>query len=207
VTREEEFQLIERVKNGDRNAFEDLVNENQKQVYNLALRMVGNEFDALDIAQEAFLKAYRSLGNFRGDSKFSVWLYRLTSNICIDFLRPRSRADTVSLTVLDCDEEEQELEIPDGRFLPEDELQKKELRASIGRGLQTLPDEYRRILVLRELGGMSYEELSAALDLDLGTVKSRLSRARKRLCAFLVKDGNLSGALPSKKGEGGVKRG
>jgi RNA polymerase sigma-70 factor (ECF subfamily) len=202
LTVEEEIQLVRQAQGGDKNAFERLLLENQKHVYNLALRMVGNEHDALDAAQDAFLKAYNSLAQFRGDSRFSVWLYRLTSNVCIDFLRRRSKRDVVSLSAVNAEGEEQELEIPDERFSPENELQKKELRAAIGRGLDSLPAEYRRILVLRELGGLSYEELSDALGLEVGTVKSRLSRARKRLCGILLKDGNLSDLSPSKGSKG-----
>ncbi len=197
MTRDEELALIKRVRDGDKNAFEALVVANQKQIYNLALRMVGNEHDASDISQESFLRAYKSLGDFRGDSKFSVWLYRLTSNVCIDFLRSRKRWESVPLSVSDDEDEERELDIPDERFAPESELQKKELRAAIARALQALPEEHRRILTLRELGGLSYEELGRALSLEPGTVKSRLSRARKKLCAFLLRDGNITDAWAS----------
>lgn len=98
MDRDEERRIIAQVCAGDANAFEALVVAYQKQVYNLALRTVGNEEDAADMTQEVFLRAYRALGTFRGESKFSVWLYRLTTNVCIDFLRSRRRHPTVSLT-------------------------------------------------------------------------------------------------------------
>ena len=205
MTREEEYAVIRRVCAGDTDAFEALVTAYQKQVYNLALRTVGNEEDAADTTQEAFLRAYRSLGSFRGDSKFSVWLYRLTTNICIDFLRSRGRRPTVSLTAADEDEEPQELDVADDRFDPVQSLERAELRRAVQRGLASLPEDYRRILMLRELSGLSYAEIGQVLRLEEGTVKSRLFRARKKLCDFLRKDGNLPDSFPSNNMKGGAK--
>lgn len=205
MTREEEYAVICRVCAGDADAFAALVTAYQKQIYNLALRTVGNEEDAADMTQEAFLRAYRSLGSFRGDSKFSVWLYRLTTNICIDFLRSRGRRPTVSLTAADEDEEPQELDVADDRFDPVQSLERAELRRAVQRGLNALPEDYRRILMLRELSGMSYAEIGQALRLEEGTVKSRLFRARKKLCDFLLQDGNLPDSFPSKNMKGGAK--
>lgn len=205
MTREEEYAVIRRVCAGDTDAFEALVTAYQKQVYNLALRTVGNEEDAADMTQEAFLRAYRSLGSFRGDSKFSVWLYRLTTNICIDFLRSCGRRPTVSLTAADEDEEPQELDVADDRFDPVQSLERAELRRAVQRGLASLPEDYRRILMLRELSGLSYAEIGQVLRLEEGTVKSRLFRARKKLCDFLRKDGNLPDSFPSNNMKGGAK--
>ena len=205
MTREEEYAVIRRVCAGDTDAFEALVTAYQKQVYNLALRTVGNEEDAADMTQEAFLRAYRSLGSFRGDSKFSVWLYRLTTNICIDFLRSRGRRPTVSLTAADEDEEPQELDVADDRFDPVQSLERAELRRAVQRGLASLPEDYRRILMLRELSGLSSAEIGQVLRLEEGTVKSRLFRARKKLCDFLRKDGNLPDSFPSNNMKGGAK--
>ena len=115
MTREEELELVRKVQDGDSSSFEQLVLENQTRVYNLALRTVGNEDDAFDMSQEAFIKAYNSIGSFRGDSRFSVWLYRLTVNVCLDFLRSEGRKAHSSLTYID-EEEEKELEISDERI-------------------------------------------------------------------------------------------
>lgn len=199
MTREEEAKIIEQVRSGDTEAFEGLILAHQKQVYNLALRMTGNEQDALDLSQEAFLRAYTSLESFRGDSKFSVWLYRLVSNVCIDFIRSRKRRPVVSLSYTGDDEDMQELEIPDSRFSPETEFEKNALREAVSRGLELLSPEYRQILTLREINGLSYEEIGAVLDLEEGTVKSRIFRARKRLCNILIEDGNIIEVLPSNK--------
>ena len=99
MTREQEAAIVRKVLGGDANAFETLVLEYEKNVYNIALRMTGNSEDAADMTQEAFIKAYNSLQSFRGDSKFSVWLYRIVSNVCLDFLRSKNRRPTVSLSV------------------------------------------------------------------------------------------------------------
>lgn len=199
MTREEELELVCMVQNGDSSSFEKLVLDNQTKVYNLALRMVGNEDDAFDMSQEAFLRAYNCIGSFRGDSRFSVWLYRLTTNICLDFLRSEGRKTHNSLTYMGECEEEKELEIPDERFSPETMAEKNDLREAVHRGLMRLPKDYRAILLLREIEGLSYEEIASCLSLEAGTVKSRIFRARKKLCALLCDDGNISDLIASKK--------
>ena len=199
MTREEEEILIAKVQTGDSASFEKLVLENQTKVYNLALRMVGNQEDAYDMSQEAFIKAYNSIALFRGESRFSVWLYRLTTNVCLDFLRSQGRKRHDSLTYMNEEDDDKELEIPDDRFSPETLAEKKELREAVNRGLMTLPKDYRAILLLREIDGLSYEEIAEALSLEEGTVKSRIFRARKRLCAILTADGNFSYGVSSKK--------
>ena len=206
MTREEEYALVQRIQSGDSDAFAVMMDLYQKQVYNLALRTVGNPEDAADMTQEAFLRAYRAIGSFRGDSKLSVWLYRLTQNVCIDFLRSKGRKPTVSLTVENEADEVQELDVADDRFDPEEQYQRKALRDAVRRGLDSLPEEYRAILVLREINGLSYAEIGEQLQLEEGTVKSRLFRARKKLCEFLQKDGNLPDAYASKNINGGVKQ-
>lgn len=197
MTRDEELDIIRRVLDGDTNAFEQIVLAHQKKIFSLALRMVGNPDDAFDISQDAFLRAYHSLSGFHGDSRLSVWLYRLTSNLCIDFLRKKKRRGEVSLTVSD-DEDAQPLQIPDERFSPQTEIERTEQREAIRAGLAQLSDNDRRILVLRELSGLRYEEIAQTLNMELGTVKSRLFRARKKLCAFLLKSGTFSSDAPSK---------
>lgn len=204
MTEVSEKKIIEKVLGGDANAFEELVLKYEKTVYNLALRMVGDRDDASDMTQEAFIKAYGSLSSFRGDSKFSVWIYRITTNVCLDFLRSKSRKQQVSLTVSDDDDEDAQLDIPDPSSDPEQQLMQKMSMQSVEEGLKTLPDKQRQILVMRELGGMSYAEIGKALSLEEGTVKSRIFRARKRLCTFLLDSGNIPDSLASKgmKGSG-----
>ena len=191
MTREEEHVLIGRVLNGDRAAFEPLVLENQKNVYNLALRMTGSEEDALDVSQEVFIKAYSSLGSFRGESRLGFWLYRLTYNMCIDLSRKKKRENTSSITYLDDAGEESDLEIPDLRHLPEDEAERAELRRAVSAAIDCLTPEHRNMLLLREVSGLSYAEIARALTLNEGTVKSRLARARIKLCEILVRSGTF----------------
>ena len=179
------------------------MSEYEKNVYSIALRMTGNSEDAADMTQEAFIKAYNSIAAFRGDSKFSVWLYRIVSNVCLDFIRARNRRPTVSLSAEDDDGEETQLDITDESQSPEVLLERGLTRDAVRRGLNTLPPDFRQILLLREIQGLSYEEIARALGLEAGTVKSRIFRARKRLCAFLIEDGNIPEYSSSIKKEGG----
>ena len=203
MTREQEAAIVRKVLGGDANAFETLVLEYEKNVYNIALRMTGNSEDAADMTQEAFIKAYNSLQSFRGDSKFSVWLYRIVSNVCLDFLRSKNRRPTVSLSVEDDDGEDAQLDVADESQSPELLLDRKLTRDSVRRGLDSLPPDYRQILLLREIQGLSYDEIAQALSLEVGTVKSRIFRARKRLCTYLIDDGNISDFSSSGKMKGG----
>ena len=204
MTAIEERDAIRRVLSGDADAFELLVREHEKLVYNLALRMLNDEQDALDASQEAFLRAYRALSDFQGRSKFSVWLYSLTANICRDMLRRRSRtAVRASLTT----EEGEELDLPDDGPGPQELLEKKELRQAVREGLAQLDPAFREALVLRELNGLTYEEIGQVMDLEPGTVKSRIFRARRKLADILTAGGNFSDAGPSKSsGKGGADR-
>ena len=188
---EDEQKIIRKVLDGDGNAFEELVLANQKNVYNLAMKMTNNEEDALDLSQEAFLKAYRQLGNFRGESKFSVWLYRLTYNLCIDFIRKRPKSNVISLSFEDESGDAQELEIPDFRSLPEDAVFRGEMRQTIAESIKELGTKHREILVMREITGMSYSEIADTLNVNEGTVKSRLARARESLASILVEKGTF----------------
>lgn len=203
LTHEEEMRVIAQVLDGDTNAFEILVNDQKKVVFNLALRMLGNEEDAYDISQDAFLKAYTNLSGFRGDCKFSSWLYKLTTNLCLDFIRKRNRHKVIPLVFEDDNGDSEYLEIPDETYSPETQTEQKHLRESVRKGLNQLPPQQREILVLREIGGLRYDEIGSQLGIEEGTVKSRIFRARKKLCEILSKDGNISAELPSKKMERG----
>ena len=200
-----ENEIIRSVLRGNVNDFEKLVTAYEKNVYSLALRMVGDPEDAADMTQETFIKAYRSLSSFRGDSKFSSWLYRIASNVCLDFLRSRSRHPQVSLSSSD-EDGRTAFELPDMSQNPEEKLMKKLSMEAVRRGLEQLPEQQRQILVLRELGGLSYAELAQTLGLEEGTVKSRIFRARKRLCALLLRDGNISGGAASVSGKGDAEK-
>ncbi|MBR4193518.1 MAG: sigma-70 family RNA polymerase sigma factor [Oscillospiraceae bacterium] len=186
----DEKSIIEQVLAGDNDAFGQLVQEYQTKVYNLALRMCGSQDDAFDLSQEAFFRAWRNLPGFQFDSSFSTWLFRLTVNICLDWLRAKKRRPTVSLTTINDEDEELQLDVPDPGMSPEELLLAAEDRAELTRALNELPVEYREILTLRAINDMSYTEIAEVLKLREGTVKSRLSRARNALRNKLLQNGN-----------------
>ena len=176
-----EEQLIRRAQQGDNSAFEQLLLAHQKKVYNLCLRMAANPDDALDLSQEAFIKAWRALGQYQFEASFSTWLFRLTSNVCIDFLRRKKRQQHVSLTFSDDEDEGKELSVPDPEPLPEERVIFNEKQAAIRAAMNALPVDFREILQLRVVQELPYEQIAQIMDLPVGTVKSRLARARLQL--------------------------
>ena len=195
--------LIRRAQRGDADAFEQLLLEHQKNVYNLCYRMAGNPDDAMDLSQETFLRAWCCLDQYQFASAFSTWLYRLCSNICIDFLRRRRRQQTVPLTFEDADGEEQTYAVPDAQPLPEEQVELKLTRETLQAAMAQLLPEHRAVLQLRVVNEMSYEQIADVLDIQIGTVKSRLSRARNQLKKILER-GNLSRRASSESMEGEV---
>ena len=195
----QEQSWIASARNGDEAAFGELVQKYQKRVYALTVRMCPTPELAEEAAQEAFLSAWQGLPFFRGDAAFSTWLYRLASNACVDLLRKERRHQGTSL-----DDDAVGAEIPDTKPTPEEAAETKELRAQIEAGLRQLSPEHRAVLILREIQQLNYEEIADALSLDLGTVKSRISRGRRQLRDFLKEQGNFSAASASKKKKGGL---
>ena len=200
----QERQWVEAARQGDQDAFEQLVRAYEKRVFALTLRMCGNAEDAAEAAQEAFLAVWQGLKFFRGEASFSTWLYRLASNACVDLLRREGRHRAAAGPSLD--DEELRLETADPAPTPQEAAERADLRRQIENGLRALPAEYRQVLILREMHQLSYEEIGQTLNLDPGTVKSRIRRGRKRLQKFLMESGNFSGRPPSKEpGEEGCQ--
>ncbi|WP_295741522.1 RNA polymerase sigma factor [uncultured Oscillibacter sp.] len=195
----QERQWVESARQGDQAAFEQLVRAYEKRVFALALRMCGNPEDAAEAAQEAFLAVWQGLRSFRGEASFSTWLYRLASNACVDLLRREGRHRSAAGPSLD--DEKLNLDTADPAPTPQEAAERTEVREQIETGLRQLPLEYRQVLILREMHQLSYEEIGQTLCLDEGTVKSRISRGRKRLRKFLLESGNFSGGPPSKRPE------
>jgi RNA polymerase sigma-70 factor (ECF subfamily) len=195
--------LIRQAAAGDQNAFAALLAAYQKPVYNLALRMTGSPDDALDLSQEAFLRAWRGLSGYRFDASFSTWLYRLTGNVCIDFLRRRKKEKTIPLYYTDEENEEQELPLPHPAPAAEDQALLRLEQSQVAEAMAKLEPEYRQALILRVIDGLSYAEIAAATDVPEGTVKSRIARAREKMRRLLKKTGNKSPAPSSKRKKGG----
>lgn len=187
-----EQELVARARRGDEQAFAQLVRDNETRIYNLALRMTGDPEDAMDAAQEAFLNAWKGLKFFKGDSAFSTWLYRLASNACIDHLRRKKRRQDISAPLPAGEEDGPPPDVPDERYRPDRELERREMRRAVADGLARLSDEHRQVLVMREINGLSYQEIAQTLDLEVGTVKSRIARGRLALRKILLEAGNFS---------------
>ena len=197
--RTEEQVLVMRAQWGEQDAFRVLVERYQNLVYTLALRMTDNADDASDVAQEAFLKAWKGLPRFRMDAKFSSWLYRLTVNAATDLLRRRQkRQEELSL-----EGEELAIDPVDPAPSPHQQVEQKLRREILFRCVSQLSENHRRILLLREVNGLDYEEIGRVLELTPGTVTSRLARARKELREKLLESGNYFEAYASNRQKGG----
>ena len=185
-----DIHWVKLAQQGDEAAFEELVHLYQKPIYNLILRMTGRPEDAEELTQTAFLNAWRGLPRFQAEASFFTWLYRLAKNAVIDFLRHEGRRHQIlSATSLD-DEDSATSDIPDDRQNPERQLLRRDLHAALYRALEELSPEHQEILVQRELDGLSYYEIADMQGLELGTVKSRISRARLALRQVLLAQGN-----------------
>ena len=163
--------LVARLRAGEPRAFEDLVRGYQHRVFGVAFRMLNNRAEAEDIAQDVFLRVHRAIGAFRGEARLSTWLYGITSNLCLNRLvsadRTRMRHD-----------EEAVMRAPSDAADATAAMERSEVEAALRQAIAELPDERRIVIVLRDLEGLSYEEIAQALDVELGTVRSRLHRAR-----------------------------
>ena len=174
-------QLIERVKNGEKAAYDLLVLKYQQRIINLVSRFVRNHSDALDVTQEAFIKAYRALPNFRGDSAFYTWLYRIAVNTAKNHLAVQSRRP------LESGHDVTEIEQIDGNSAlkdmatPENLLIKDELQATVLKAVENLPEDLKTAIMLREIEGLSYEEIATVMECPIGTVRSRIFRAREAI--------------------------
>ena len=184
--REVDQQLVERAQRGDKHAFELLVAKYQRRLGRLISRFVRDAAEAEDVTQDAFIKAYRALPSFRGDSAFYTWLYRIGINTAKNYLLALGRRAPTS-TVFDSEEAE---EFEDAALLhevvtPENELMSKQVVEAVNVSLQQLPEDLRVALTLREIEGLSYEEIAAVMNCPVGTVRSRIFRAREAVAANL----------------------
>jgi RNA polymerase sigma-70 factor (ECF subfamily) len=186
----DEQALIQAAQRGDLNAFNELVLHYQSQVYSLAYRIMGDGDSAADATQEAFISAYRAIGGYRGGS-FKAWLMRIVTNACYDELRRRKRRPTSSLEALYVTDAAPGEALVNGGEGPEVYAQRQDLARALHAGLQTLPGEQRVVLVLSDVQGYNYQEVAEITGVSLGTVKSRLSRARAKMRDYLLAQGEL----------------
>jgi RNA polymerase sigma-70 factor (ECF subfamily) len=178
----EEARLIQRARGGDLEAMSLLIDRYQKHVYNLAYRLCGNYDDANDIAQEAFLRVFHSLGNFRGESNFSTWLYRIVTNVFLDERKKqRVRSHNSLEEYMELEDSTVARQIEDPSPGPEEAITAKERSDVIGSAVLSLPETQRVMIVLYHFQERSYEEIAEIMNMPIGTVKSRLNRARLAL--------------------------
>jgi len=177
-TNQLDAELVKRVQNGDKVAFDILVQKYQQKVVNLISRFVSDQAECYDIAQEAFIKAYRAIGNFRGDSQFYTWLYRIAANTAKNHLASRARkSPAYSVDVEEAEHYEGESGLKEYAN-PENLLLTDEIKKTIFRAIEALPEDLKSAITLRELEGLSYEEIAEVMDCPIGTVRSRIFRAR-----------------------------
>jgi len=181
---QQEEILIVRAKTGDIESFEELIQNHQQKAFNIAYRMLGNLEDANDVTQEAFLRVYRSIDKFKGNSSFSTWLYSIVNNVCIDFIRKHKKTKVIYIDDNQYQEGYQK-EIPDRKNAPEDLLEKKEIKERVHDAINQLNYDQRTIIILRDIQGFSYQEIAEILNISEGTVKSRISRGRNNLKEIL----------------------
>jgi RNA polymerase sigma-70 factor (ECF subfamily) len=188
----DEKDLVRRASQGDEAAFEQLLRAHESRMYAVSLRMCGNREDALDCLQEAMLRIYRAIPNFKGQSSFATWSYRITMNTCLDELRRRKLRTSTSLDVL--------LETgwapKDEGATPEQHSIASEQRRMLERAIADLPEDMRAAIVLRDVQGFSYDEIAKMLEANVGTIKSRISRGREKLREVLVRQPELFGRYP-----------
>jgi len=184
--KKEDLLLVERCKSGDQIAYGQLVRKYQNSVYNLCRKMVRNPDEARDLAQEAFVKTFAALERYNPVYAFSSWLFKITSNLCIDHIR-KQRMRLLSIDEpLEGADGGMLRELTDPRRQPDQASEDSELREAIRCAVERLPEHYRIVLVLRHQEQLSYEEIAASLDIPLGTVKARIHRAREGLKSYLA---------------------
>lgn len=188
----DELELVKKIKDGSIDAFSALVQIYEKKAYSFAFRMLRDKEEAEDATQEAFLRVFDKIDTFSGNSSFSTWFFTILNNVCLDILRKRARRiSTISINQTKDAEDEFELQIEDTSPGPYEELQKKTAMELLEESLEKLSLEHKEVIILRDINGFEYEDIAKILGVSLGTVKSRISRARLTLRKILEKNKEL----------------
>lgn len=183
-------ELVRNAQNGKVEAFEQLVKLHEKKIFNIIYRMVNDYDAALDLTQDSMLKAYEHLNSFNNKSSFYTWIYRISINTCLDYIKKTKKIVSISLEqkIKLSNQDEVEFEIEDARSNIEQCVENNQLKAAINRAVKTLNNDYKTVIVLRDIQGFSYDEIAEILKLPVGTVKSRINRGREILKNMLRKD-------------------
>ncbi|MFZ5965965.1 MAG: RNA polymerase sigma factor [Bacillota bacterium] len=200
-----EHLLIEKSKKGDIESFERLIEQYQKLAFNIAYRMLGDMEDAKDATQDALVKVYKSISSFNEQSSFSTWLYKIVTNTCLDELRKKKKNKTTSLdNPMEAEDSTFQRNVPDESSTTEEIVEKREEAKALYKAISLLPEQHKVVIILRDIKGLSYEQIGEILDCPEGTVKSRISRARIALRDILTNRMELSQNRHVKIEKGGI---
>lgn len=184
----QQAQLAAACQKGDPKAYEKLIQCFQTRVFSLAMRMLGDPDDAADVTQETFIRVFRTIDKYRGEAALATWIHRIAANLCLDWLRQRKRRVLSSDSPLNWGHDTVQRQIEDNAPGPEEQVASAELREQLQQALNQLEDHHRLAVVLRDVQGMSYEQIADILQAPLGTVKSRINRGRQQLKQMLEKN-------------------
>jgi len=186
--------LVKRAQKGDMDAFETLVTKYEKKVFSISFRMLSDREEAMDASQEVFIKVFKALSGFKSESKFSTWLYRITTNVCLDLLRKRKDNSAISFDAeFETEDGEMRLDPVDRTPGVEETIEREELKRLVSEAVMKLPEIHRTMIILRDFNDLSYSEIASAIDCPEGTIKSRISRARKALKDLMLGSRELKG--------------
>ena len=191
-------ELVKRVKAGDIDAFEDIIAKYEKRVFGVIYNMLKNDNDIEDIAQDVFIKVYRNIDKFKGNSSLYTWIYRITTNMCLDYMKKNKSMIYIDEKV-QLDDSEVDLQLTSKEKLQDELYEEKEMNQKLNKAIDKLPDKQKAMIVLRDIKGLSYDEISEILEIKLGTVKSQINRARLKLKEILENDGTFLDYVESNK--------
>lgn len=191
-------ELVKRVKNGDVDAFEEIIAKYEKKVFSLIFNVTKNENEIEDLAQEVFIKIYKNIDKFQGKSSLYTWVYRITTNVCLDHIKKRKEIIYIDEKI-QFEDGEMDMQLSTNEKLQDELYEEKELKEKLQNSINKLSENQRIMIILRDIQGLSYEEISKILNMKLGTVKSQINRARLKLKEILEKDGTYLDYVESNK--------